>query len=242
MEYTLRHPEYLRAIGRDGSESYGCDQRWYRTKWQQMAGCGPTTASTILIYLQKSGRIRLPVEVQEQHECIELMEKVWNYVRPTARGVYLAEQFSGGIQKFAAAHDFQIGCEALSIRGGTERTEERNLLRAMFIKPLFKPQSVEQTDDFSRAVAFIADGLSQDSPVAFLNLDSGDADHVDDWHWMTIISLTTGPDGAAEVKIIDGPKILTLDLCAWFRTTQLGGSLVYLVPKDGQGEDTAEDR
>lgn len=240
MIYALRHPEYLRALGRDGSETYGCDQRWYRTKWQQLSGCGPTTASTILIYLQKSGRITLPVEVQEKHECVALMEKVWQYIRPTARGVYLAEQFCGGIQKFAVAHGLSIACEALSIRSDVERSEERNILRALFIKPLFKPQSVEQTEDFQTAVDFIAAGLQQDSPIAFLNLASGAVHDVDEWHWMTIVSLVTDADtGNAEVRIIDGPKTINMDFCTWFRTTQLGGSLIYLLP--GQAADTANE-
>jgi hypothetical protein len=232
MVYALKHPEYLREVSSDGSETFGCDQRWYRTKWQQMSGCGPTTASTILIYLQRSGRITLPVEVRERHECIALMEQVWQYVRPTARGIYLAEQFCGGIQKFAKAHEFEIACEALSICGNGKYGEERNILRNLLLKPLQQPRTVAQTDDLHTALEFIAAGLEQDTPIAFLNLASGEARDVDEWHWMTIVALMYDQEtNRAEIRIIDGSKTISMDFVTWFNTTSLGGSLVYLLPQ-----------
>ncbi len=230
MVYALKHPEYLRAVASDGSETYGCDQRWYRTKWQQMSGCGPTTASTILIYLQRSGRITLPVEVRERHECIALMEQVWQYVRPTVRGIYLAEQFCGGIQKFAQAHKLDIDCEALSICGNS-KSEGRNLWQDFLLKPLSQPREVKQTDDLQTALEFIETGLEQDTPIAFLNLASGEARDVDEWHWMTIVALLHDQESErAEIRIIDGPKTMSVDFKTWFHTTSLGGSLVYLLP------------
>ncbi len=38
---------------KDSIEDYtyfGGNQEWFETKWRRMSGCGPTTASTIIMY------------------------------------------------------------------------------------------------------------------------------------------------------------------------------------------------
>ena len=48
---SLAHLPALEITGADGARFCGADQDWYRTVWQQRAGCGPTTASVLLAYL-----------------------------------------------------------------------------------------------------------------------------------------------------------------------------------------------
>ena len=206
---SLRHPENIHPANPAGGEYFGCDQNWYKTKWQQLSGCAPSTAATLLLYLQKAHRINLPMEVFEKKDCLLLMETVWNHVTPTPDGIYLSEQFCGGIQSFAQVHGFRPGCHSVDI-----------------------PPDSQPRPEFMAIVDFVAEGLALDSPVAFLNLSNGGVANLEEWHWVTIVALET--DAAADqanVRIFDGDKSDLIDFKLWYETTVEGGALVYLVPE-----------
>ena len=206
VTHELRHLENIHVVDHAGHEYFGCDQNWYSSEWQQMSGCGPSTASTLLLYLQKSGRIDLPVHVFEQKDCKLLMEAVWTHVTPTQDGIYLIEQFCDGIQSFARSHGFSLDCQALNI-------PERTSLRP------------ELTD----VISFIAYGLDQDCPVAFLNLSSGEVNNLEAWHWVTIVGLETDErQDQVFVTIFDGDKSDKIDFKRWYQTTIDGGALIFL--------------
>ena len=61
--------------------SYGCDQQWFSTERQRSSGCGPSVASSILLYLNRS---RQPNEETPccKNRCTAFMEEVWEHVTP----------------------------------------------------------------------------------------------------------------------------------------------------------------
>jgi hypothetical protein len=210
--FCLKKPEVIHSTDPSGLEYFGCDQNWYLSSWQQISGCGPTTASTLLLYECKSGRIRLPLEVLSREDCVRLMEAVWAYVTPTPNGIYLSEQFCDGMMSFAASHGFELDCHALNV---IENRMER--------------------PSFSEVLAFIQNGLIMDRPIAFLNLSNGDLDNLEEWHWVTLVALETDSDTqAAYATIFDGDKSETIDLKQWYEQTVEGGSMVYLVVRQNQ--------
>ena len=206
--YSLRHPESIHPADPAGGEYFGCDQNWYKRKWQRLSGCAPSTAATILLYLHKSRRINLPMEVFEKKDCLLLMETVWDHVTPTPDGIYLSEQFCRGIQSFAQAYGFKPGCRSVDI-----------------------PPDSQQRPGLETIIGFVAEGLAQDSPVAFLNLSSGLVGNLEEWHWVTIIALETDElQEQAHVRIFDGDRSEIIDFKLWYETTVEGGALVYLAP------------
>ena len=86
------------------------------------------------------------------------------------------------------------------------------------------------------AVHFIEDGLSQDSPIAFLNLCNGDECSLEPWHWVTIIALNSTDDGTrATIDILDEGRVKRIDLRLWYDSTVLGGGFVFF---HAVGDDT----
>jgi len=206
VTHELCHLENIHVVDHSGQEYFGCDQNWFSSEWQQMSGCGPSTASTLLFYLQKSGRIDLPVHGLERKDCMLLMETVWSHVTPTQDGIYLIEQFCSGIQSFARSHGFSLDCQSLGI-----------------------PESTESRPDLADAVDFIARGLDQDCPIAFLNLSKGAVINLEEWHWVTIVAIETDDKrDQVFVTIFDGDKSDTIDFKRWYQTTIDGGALIYL--------------
>ena len=48
MSHNLSQPERFTITGPQGETYRGGNQEWYRDLWQRRAGCGPTTAATLL--------------------------------------------------------------------------------------------------------------------------------------------------------------------------------------------------
>lgn len=182
---------------------YGCDQTWYRTKWQRLAGCGPTTAANLFYYHVRSGAAAEGEIIPAKSRCVALMEETWNFVTPGLRGVNTTAMFSGGISAFASAKAMRAEPMALDI-----------------------PKNRFQRPELSAVSEFLENSLSKDLPVAFLNLDNGDEKRLDSWHWVTVIALDYERDGAAAVKILDEGRIKQIDLALWLQTTSLGGGFV----------------
>jgi len=201
---VLRHLEYIHQVDPSGVEYFGCDQNWYPSEWQQVSGCAPTSAATLLVYLQKSGRIHFPMDVLGQRDCRLLMESVWNHITPTMDGIYLIDQFCTGARSFAAAHGFALDCHSLNIPEGRA---ERPRLR--------------------QVVKFIREALKHDSPIAFLNLSNGAVANLEAWHWVTVVSLAADRTLAhVQATVFDGDRSDVIDLRQWLATTSEGGALV----------------
>ena len=211
MKHTHELPNVnlIHAADPSGPEYFGCDQNWYGTEWQRMSGCGPSTASTLLLYLQRTGRIKLPIQVNEQKDCPLLMDQVWEHVTPTPNGIYRAEQFCQGIESFAGQHGFSLQCQTM----------------------LISPAQAKRPP-LESAARFIIKALEQDSPVAFLNLCNGAVPNLEEWHWLTLVALNADDDfSEVFVTVFDGDKSDIIDFGNWLKTTTEGGALVFLTAR-----------
>ena len=80
-------------------------------------------------------------------------------------------------------------------------------------------------------LAFIAQGLRQDVPIAFLNLDHGAEQRLESWHWVTIAAVDYSEEAqTAQIRICDEGITKKINLKLWLETTTQGGGFVYFVP------------
>lgn len=188
-------------------DCYGCDQEWYRTKWQRLSGCGPTVATTILYYLRRSRPASGPDNSPlNRSGCLSLMEEVWQYVTPKLSGIPTTKMFYDDVLAYAKAKALNLKLDVIDIPGNRS------------LRP-----------EFRRLLMFLADALRSDAPIAFLNLNNGDEKQLDSWHWVTIISLEYAEDeSTAFTEILDEGIIKKINLAQWFQTTTLGGGFVSI--------------
>ena len=79
---------------------YGGNQDWYNSYIKRLAGCGPTTASTITMYeLNKN---------YSKKEFIKLMNDLWNYITPGMMGVDSVEKYQKGYDKYLKDNKLDI--------------------------------------------------------------------------------------------------------------------------------------
>jgi hypothetical protein len=184
--------------------AHGFCQQWYTTAWQRMAGCGPTVVANIVYYLnveQAGDKAPGPIN---RDAALSIMEDVWNYVKPTIKGIPEAGILYDGIVKYARAKSLDYRAGQLDI-----------------------PPKPSDRPPFSAVISFVENALSDDEPVAFLNLNRGDEKLLDSWHWVTIIATEYDADkSAAFAEILDEGAIKRINLAKWYNTTSLGGGLV----------------
>lgn len=209
MKFSLSKPENIHIADDFGNISFGCDQKWFGSFWQRMAGCGTIVASTILLYMHKSKRITLPKDVNCKSDCVTLIDDVWRFVTPTTRGISTIKHFRDGMYKLTQAYGYSIECSSLDI-----------------------PKKKGLRPPLSSIVDFVSQGLVLDCPIAFLNLSNGKVKNLDEWHWVTIVSLETDKNNENVIaEIYDGEKSIIIDLKLWNETTTLGGGFVYFKEK-----------
>lgn len=208
---SIKNINLLKVYDEKSQETYfGGDQEWYSKKWQRLSGCGPTAATNIFHYLSHSKDIsESEKKLNTKESWISLMEELWRYVTPSIRGVHTTKMFYEPLISFA-------------------KTKGRNFEH--YICEVPKDQS--QRPHFQEILKFIEQGLSKDAPVAFLNLNNGDVNNLDKWHWVTIISLEyEEEDQSAFLTILDYGKVKKIDLALWYDSTTLGGGFVYFQDK-----------
>lgn len=199
---SLSNLEYMHVLDEDGGVSYGCDQQWYGSVRQRMAGCGPTVATNILLYMSRAHGLALPLEARDKAGCIRLMEQVWRHVTPGYMGMHLPELLERGVLAFAREHGMALGSRLMEV-----------------------PKKASIRPNLPEVTAFIREALRADNPVAFLNLCNGDIAELDEWHWVTLVALKPG-DGAF-ATIYDGRKSFDMDIGLWLATSKRGGGFVY---------------
>ncbi len=178
---------------------FGLNQEWYKTKWQRMAGCGPTAASSLIYYgLHQEDHL-------DKLKAQSLMETLWNYVTPGMGGVYKRSMFTNGLKRYFEKHNIDSKIESIEI---TKNKKTR----------------VSLVD----TVNFIETGLNANSLIAFLNLDNGDEKKLDEWHWVVICGLDVHENHSQVfVNIMDDGKLFAIDLNLWLKTCKKGGAMVY---------------
>ncbi|MDR3278243.1 MAG: hypothetical protein LBT12_05660 [Oscillospiraceae bacterium] len=180
-------------------EHYGCDQEWYGSRWRRASGCGPSVVSNIFSYISRAESGARAAK----SDFTRLMDEVWGCVTPTVRGLPSTAALCAGIDKYIAYKGCDLTWRELSVPGRSIR----------------RPS-------FDEVLDFLGEALAADTPVAFLVLDGGG---LDEWHWVTIVSLVFDkPRGVASVGIVDSGRLFGADLYNWFRTTTRGGGFVSL--------------
>ena len=90
------------------------------------------------------------------------------------------------------------------------------------------PKNKLNRPNLAEVLNFLDAALSKDTPVAFLNLCNGDEKGLDEWHWVTIISLDHTENGdQIFIDILDEGQIKKINLALWYNTTTKGGGFVY---------------
>lgn len=203
---SLSRPQAMDIRRQDGTRSHGADQDWYTLPWRQRAGCGPTTASAQMAYLaalRPSLAALCPLEGREQGAFVTYMDKVWEYVTPGSHGLNRVEMYTDGVARFCGERGVRLVPHALEVPIGEERP------------------------GFDRCVSFIRAGLASDCPVAFLNLDNGEVEALDKWHWVLLSALEEG-DAGTLVTVVDNGNTFSIDLKMWYDTARDLGGFVWL--------------
>jgi hypothetical protein len=204
MTTMLSGPEHLHVPCAGTGVCFGLDQDWFPGLWQRKAGCGPCTGANILLYLSRSGRLELPIQITDQGSFVSLMERSWEYLTPGVMGLNSPFMMQKGLDAFFESLGSPLKTRAMEIPGDTDRRPDPRL-----------------------AEDFIRKGLSLDSPVAFLNLSNGDIPGLESWHWVTIVGLS-GTGEEAVMNIYDNGKRLDVNLRRWLKTTKRDGGFVYV--------------
>lgn len=190
---------------------YGADQEWFGPLWRRKAGCGPTTAAEQLAYLAHTRPGLEPLctlPVLERKSFAAYMDAVWEYVTPGCHGLNTIEKYSDGVRAFARARGVKVRPLELAV-----------------------PKDAAKRVPFADCVAFLRAGLEGGCPVAFLNLDNGQVENLDYWHWVLVTGLILDGETVTAVAT-DGGKRLEIDLRLWYATTSDGGGFVCL-PAEG---------
>ena len=204
MTLTLAHSEFFEIMTPTGT-AIGGSQDWYPEERPRRAGCGPVAASNIMWYMSRlrpEWRRLCDVSSRDKPSFIRLMQEMYNYVTPGQRGVNTSAIFTDGAVRFGAAHGVTLTPRVLEI-----------------------PELLRRRPSWDAVCDFISAALSENRPVAFLNLSNGALQNLENWHWVTIFALDAG---AKTVSVSDQEKVLSIDLAKWLETTLLGGALVYL--------------
>lgn len=186
---------------------YGCQQQWYGTEWQRLSGCGPSVASNIVHYLNHitQSTCGLGQSLNSKRNCLSLMEEIWKYVTPTYEGIPTTKMWYEAMLTYTETKGLNVEYGFCDV-----------------------PKDRSRRPKLQEILNFIEDALLIDAPIAFLNLCNGDEDNLDEWHWVTIISLDFTEDGtSALVNILDEGQIKKIDLALWYNTTMQGGGFVF---------------
>lgn len=184
---------------------YGASQTGYRTDWQRKAGCGPTVCSHLLWYLA-----RTRAECAGLCSCdgttggfLSVMEEVWEYVTPGKMGVNTTSMFTQGAVRYGQKRGVSLSARVLEV-----------------------PLLPGNRPDAGAVFAFLSKAISEDLPVAFLNLSNGALKNLESWHWVTLVSVSD----SLEALMYDQGASGTIDLALWLKTTARGGGFVALEP------------
>ena len=118
MSHNLSQPERFTITGPQGETYRGGNQEWYRDLWQRRAGCGPTTAATLLAYLSQTHPSLAPLRPLAggtRTGFAQYMQARWPYVTPGARGLDKPESLVLGCRSFALSRGCVLQGEILKI-------------------------------------------------------------------------------------------------------------------------------
>lgn len=184
----------------------GGTQLWFEKKWQRMSGCGPTVASNMMWYIQKSKSNGIcNVGKSEKADFVALMTEMFRFIIPGFGGVNKSSIFTNGALEFAEKHGVKLEPHVLEIP---------------------KQKHLRPTHESISEFFFSANAA--DCPIAFLNLSNGAVKNLDSWHWVTI---TDTAHYSPIVEIADQGKVFEINFDIWAITSSHGGALVWFSTK-----------
>ncbi|MCE5200921.1 MAG: hypothetical protein LLF78_00180 [Synergistaceae bacterium] len=202
---SLSNPELFKIFDEATGEVHlGSSQKWYGTEQQRRAGCGPSVASDLVSYmlLSRSDPYAKGKYISKK-DFLVLMEEMWQYVTPSERGLPSTDLFYKYLLSYAKDKGLCVSRCAIC--------------------DMHSPAS--SWPSLAEIIRFLEVGLRMDLPVAFLNLDSGEEENLDVWHWVTVIKLEYEGEQAF-IDIIDDGAVSHINLTLWYKTTKLGGGFV----------------
>jgi hypothetical protein len=210
LDEFLKRPALLQVRDEEGTILYGCDQTWYPSYWKRLSGCGPSTASNLVLYLQRRGVIGTTIAVSDKRSFVDLMELMWKYVTPRYQGVHLLSQFYRGVDQYLVGIGSKLPYTFLEI-----------------------PKERSARPSLAKTVGFIVEALARDVPVAFLNLSRGNLKNLDEWHWVTVVGIRWNePSDSYLAMIHDASRQWEIDIGQWYRTTNRGGGFIAFYPEE----------
>ncbi len=123
-------------------------------------------------------------------DAVKIMEELWYYLLPTYYGLNSVKLFYDGIKNYYNNKEVIIDYINVDIKN--------------------KPSLDE-------IINFIGKELSEDRPVAFLNLCNGEEKNLDKWHWVVVVEIFK-ENGEYFLNIIDDKKIKKINLSLWYGT------------------------
>jgi len=204
---SVSNSDFFKVLDESSNEIYyGCSQEWYNTLWQRRSGCGPTTASNIILYINYSrNNFQSGQTLYKKKNCLSLMEEIWEYVTPTKEGIPTTQMFYEKVLSYTKSKGIDAEFAICDV-----------------------PKDKSNYPKISEILSFLEGSLLKDVPIAFLNLCNGDEKNLEGWHWVTIISLEYTEDGQnIFVNILDEGLIKKIDLILWYNTTTKGGGFIY---------------
>lgn len=209
MRYSLKTINILNIEDQStGHTTYGGNQAWYPNFWRKQSGCGPTTAANQMAYLSQTREQYRSLYQQPtllKKDYTKHMQQLFKHVTPSMMGVNHINKLKDGVIDYASKTGVSLDAFTLSV-------EKDNL-------------GHRSMDDL---IDFIQKGLSNDSPIAFLNLNSGKERRLYPWHWITITEATINNHTIIATASDEGRK-KTFDLSLWYQTTPMHGGFVYFI-------------
>jgi len=135
-----------------------------------------------------------------------LMRDMFSFMAPGIHGVNNSKFFIDAVLRYGVEAGLKIKLDVLEV-----------------------PKMVSSRPDINVVFEFLSNSLRSDAPVAFLNLSNGTVKNLENWHWVTILTLD---QACGFVEISDYGKMFAIDLSEWLKTTKLGGCFVSLSQRE----------
>ena len=131
-------------------------------------------------------------------DALKIMEELWNYLLPTEQGLNSIKLFYDGIKSYYDGKEVTIDYINVDIKNKVSLEE---------------------------IIKFIYKELSEDRPLAFLNLCNGEENNLDKWHWVVVVEMFE-ENGEYFLNIIDDKEIIKINLSLWYRTIKNDGGFI----------------
>ena len=126
------------------------------------------------------------------------MEELWNYLLPTEQGLNSIKLFYDGIKNYY--DDKEVTIDYINV-------------------------DIKNKVSLEEIIKFICKELTEDRPLAFLNLCNGEENNLDKWHWVVVVEMFE-ENGEYFLNIIDDKEIIKINLSLWYRTIKNDGGFI----------------